>query len=235
MSHTTHQTDFDPTTTEVETSAHFHHIIREWECKDKQGHSVSLQGAETEVWVRFTDEPEYTLVATAIYPQRDVMIDVNRDGWLEIKQRQRTYGGQWAPFTQPQSVKIDLQPPQKPVPPVIRVLDSDGVSTTIEASIVYPDRDVQDNVIEPSQIRVEVLSPCGDTETGWETLLLMDYPQEVGQFRVPVGDGTLTYQARVIVTNLCKIESEPSEVEIFDVQDTELASSGSHSVKRGCL
>lgn len=235
MSHTTHETDFDPTTPEVEKSAHFHYIIAVWECKDKFGHSVSLQGAETEIWARFVDEPEYKLVQTVTYPTKDVMIDVNRDGWLEIKHRQRTYGGRWADFTDPIGVKIDLQPPTQPRQPAIKVLESDGVSTEVEVFVVYPDRDVQGNAIEPAQMYVEVLSPCADSEENWETLLVLDYPVERGTFRVPVGDGTLTYQARLIATNLCKIMSKPSEVTVFDIQDTELASSGSALTKKGCL
>jgi hypothetical protein len=178
MSHTTHETDFDPSTPEVEKAAHFHYIISKWECKDKHGHSVSLQGAETEIWARFVDEPEYKLVATATYPQKDVMIDVNRDGWLEVKHRQRTYGGRWADFTNPIGVRIDLQPPTKPAPPAVKVLDSDGVSTNAEVFVVYPDRDVQGNAIEPAQMFVEVLAPCADNEAEWETLLVLDYPRE---------------------------------------------------------
>lgn len=235
MSHTTHQTDFDPNTREVEKSAHFHYVISKWECKDKHGHSVSLQGAETEIWARFVDEPEYSLVATATYPQKDVMIDVNRDGWLEVKHRQRTYGGRWAAFTKPIGVRIDLQPPTQPAAPQVKVLESDGVSTEVEVYVVYPDRDIQGNSIEPAQMYVEVLAPCADNEEDWETLLVLDYPNEVGRFRVPVGDGTLTYQTRLVATNLCKIESKPSEVTVFDVQDTELASSGTSVVKKGCL
>ena len=174
MSHTTHETDFDPSTSEVEMTAHFHYIISKWECKDKEGHSVSLQGAETEIWARFVDEPEYVLVTTATYPTKEVKIDVNRDGWLEIKHRQRTYGGQWADFTQPLGVRIDLQPPTQPVAPRVKVLESDGVSTQVAIFAVYPDRDVQGNAIEPAQIYVEVLAPCANNEEGWESLLILD-------------------------------------------------------------
>ena len=151
-----------------------------------------------------------------LFPTPSIKVYVTKDGPVQLYQRQRTAGGVWSEPTNPVAAEINLQPPQKPLPPKVYVTAVENDVATIEIDVSsggYKDRDLQGNAVRPAQIEAIIKHPCGK----WETLFAINYPDHAEQATIPAPEGVSTYQMVIRTSNICNVWSDVSDITVFPV------------------
>jgi hypothetical protein len=217
---------------------HLHWRVLKWECRAIGGANVSLIGAETSVWVNDVGSDTFEQRGLLTFlPGKDIFdiaIPVTKDGPIQIYQQQRIAGGRWADPTTPLAIDVKVDYPGAPIQPRLRVLDNDGQQALVEAEVNWSDYTERGAPLKPDGGRLMILPPCGDSDNDWEKAFELHYAANeerpeapiIQQFTVPVLSGVATWTARWQVSNLCDLWSLPSPPETFNVNSTELESSG---------